>query len=258
MSQSGSNYDGRTIKSVEIAFTIIRTLQRKGRTGVTDLADELHHSKSTIHSHLKTLEEQQILVREEDGYRLSYQILDIANSVRDQLGYYQVIDDETAELAEKTGEIAQAGIEEHGRVTYLCKETGPRAVETASRVGAQQPMHATSLGKTIAAYLPRERCEEILDTHGLPKQTSNTITDREEFYDELERIRERGYGIDDEENILGLRCVAAPIMDDNENIFGAISVSGPSSRFGDERLHDELASQVLRAANVIELNTKFS
>ncbi|WP_436924223.1 IclR family transcriptional regulator [Halosimplex amylolyticum] len=248
---------GRTIRSVEIAFNIIDVLQEKGGAGVTELAEELDHSKSTIHSHLRTLEDREILVREGDGYRLSLRILDMATHVRDQVGNYDVIRSEVDTLAEETGEIAQFGIEEHGKVSYLYKTTGERGVETASRVGTQQPMYSTSLGKTILAYLPEDRTEEIVQAQAYEALTPMTITSAEELYEDLEAIRERGYGIDDEENFEGLRCVAAPVKNE-ETVLGAVSITGPSSRFTVDRIHDELSDQVQRAANVIELNTKFA
>ncbi|GAA0237591.1 IclR family transcriptional regulator [Haladaptatus pallidirubidus] len=257
MAKRNENHTGRTIQSVKIAFSIIDVAQRRENVGVTELANELGHSKSTIHSHLQTLVNQEILVPEDDGYRLSLRILDMARRVRDQVGNYDVIEKEVNELATNTNEIAQFGIEEYGRVSYLCKAMGPKAVETASRVGTQQPMYATSLGKTILAYLTTDRQEQIIANCSFERQTKNTISDAEELYDELERITERGYGIDNEENIHGLRCVAAPVQNE-DTVLGAISISGPTSRFTDDRLHSELAEQVLRAANVIELNTKFS
>ncbi|MFC7141876.1 IclR family transcriptional regulator [Halosimplex aquaticum] len=257
MTNAARNDRGRTIRSVEIAFNIIDVLQEKGGAGVTELADELDHSKSTIHSHLRTLEDREILVREGDGYRLSLRILDMATHVRDQVGNYDVIRSEVDTLAEETGEIAQFGIEEHGKVSYLYKTTGERGVETASRVGTQQPMYSTSLGKTILAYLPEERTEEIVHAQAYEALTPMTITSAEELYEDLEAIRERGYGIDDEENFEGLRCVAAPVKNE-ETVLGAVSITGPSSRFTVDRIHDELSDQVQRAANVIELNTKFA
>jgi DNA-binding IclR family transcriptional regulator len=247
----------RTIRSVEIAFSIIDVLQERTTVGVTELAEELDHSKSTVHSHLRTLEEQEVIVRENGGYRLSIRILDMARHVRDQIGNYDVIREEVEKLAEETGEIAQFGVEEYDHVTYFYKATGDQGVETASRVGKQQPMHSTALGKTILAYRPSERVEETVDNLEFTERTPYTITDREELYAELETIRERGYGIDDEENIEGLRCIAAPVRAD-ERVLGALSISGPSSRFTDERLHGELADSVTRSANVIEINTKFS
>lgn len=249
--------EGRTIQSVEIAFNIIDILQERGGAGVSELAAELGHSKSTIHSHLRTLEQRQFLVRDEEKYRLSLRTLDMARHVRDQIGNYDVIRDEVAGLADETGEIAQFGIEEHNKVSYLYKASGDRAVETASKVGTQQPMYSTSLGKAILAYLPPEQIEEVVAQTTFVSKTPKTIADAESLYEEIETIRERGYAIDDEENYAGLRCVSAPVKND-DTVLGAVSITGPSSRFTEERLHGELSEQVLRAANVIELNTKFS
>ncbi len=257
MAQSTEENGGRTIQSVDIAFNIIEFLQERGGAGVTEIATELGHSKSTVHSHLRTMENRRFVVREGDAYRLSLSVLDMAQRVRNQIGNYNVIRDEVEALAEETGEIAQFGIEEHDEVSYLYKFSGEQAVETASRVGTQQPMYSTSLGKAILAYLEREHVEEIVAKTTFRAKTHKTITDPEALFEELETIRERGYSIDDEENFAGLRCVAAPVRND-ETVLGAVSITGPSSRFTTERIHEELSELVLRAANVIELNTKFS
>ncbi|MGB9955508.1 IclR family transcriptional regulator [Haloferax prahovense] len=257
MSPQPNKRPGRTIRSVQIAFNIIDLLQEEAGIGVTRIADELGHSKSTVHSHLRTLEERRVIVREGDGYRLGLRFLNVASHVRDQIGNFDIVQKEVDSLAEETGEIVQFGVEEYGMVSYLHKAQGEHAVETLSRVGTQQPMYSTSLGKTILAYLPPERIEEIAAAMEYEPKTSNTITGPEELFEELETIREQGYGIDDEENINGLRCVSAPVKND-ETILGAISITGPSSRFTEDRLHGELADYVRSAANVIELNTKFS
>lgn len=259
MAHEAESAKGRTIRSVEIAFNIIDALQEKGGAGVTELANDLGHSKSTIHSHLRTLEDREILVRdaEADGYRVSLKILDMANHVREQVGNYEVIRSEVDTLAEATGEIAQFALEEHAKVSYLYKQTGDRGVETASRVGTQQPMYSTALGKTMLAYLPDDRAEEIVRDTEFERLTPKTIGSEEALWDDLSAIRERGYGIDDEENFDGLRCVAAPVKN-GESVLGAVSITGPSSRFTMDRIHDELSDQVQRAANVIELNTKFA
>ena len=242
---------------MQIAFSIVDLLQRDDKRTLTEIADELGYSKSTVHSHLRTLVDEEMVVPTEEGYRLSLRILDMAEHVRNQVGNYDVIENEVGALAAETEEIAQFGIEEYGRVSYLCKARGRQAVETASRVGTHQPMYSTSLGKTILTHLSEAERERIIDDCEFEPRTAKTITTPEALREELDAIRERGYGIDNEENIDGLRCVAAPVKND-EVILGAVSVSGPTSRFTDERLHGELAEQVRRAANVIELNTKFS
>ncbi|WP_408960265.1 IclR family transcriptional regulator [Natrinema sp. 74] len=257
MANTSNDETRRTIRSVEIAFTVLNTIRTNDEITVTELADELGHSKSTIHSHLRTLENQEIIVRSGNGYRLSLQVLDMANDVREQVANYDVIVEEVDELADETNEIAQFGLEEHMKVSYLYKSRGNRAVETASRAGGKQPMHSTSLGKAILAFLPPDRRETIIDNTTLTRQTPKTITDPDSLCEDLDRITERGYAIDDEENIEGLRCVAAPVRSEN-TVLGAISVTGPVSRISDDYLHGVLAESVQRAANVIELNTKFS
>ena len=247
----------RTIDSVRIACNIVQTLQEMNGAGVTELSKELGHSKSTIHSHLATLNDEQLIVKTNGTYRLSLRLLDIAEHVKESIGNYDIIVDELEKLAEETGEVAQFGILEHEHVRYLHKAKGQNGVDTASSIGNQQPLHSTGLGRAIMAYLPRARVDEIIADVGLPAKTAATITSREELYAELERTRERGYAVDDEENIHGLRCIAAPVRD-GEDIFGALSISGPSSRFRGERLAEELPMMAQRAANVIELNTKFS
>lgn len=257
MSNIPNENTGRTIRSVEITLNIIDILQSEGDVGVTMLAEELGHSKSTIHSHLHTLERNELIVADDDGYRLSLQILDMANQVRDQVGNYDVIKQEVDKLAKETEEIAQFGLEEHGKLIYLYKAVGEQSVETASKEGTQQPLYSTALGKTILACSPPKHVDEFLENTTLRPKTPNTITEEEEFRKEMDRIRERGYGLDDEENISGLRCVAAPVSD-NQHVLGAVSITGPSSRFSIDYIHENLADHALSAANVIELNTKFA
>jgi len=257
MSQDTNDLNRRRIQSVEIAFDIIDALGERRGIGVTELADELGHSKSTVHSHLQTLVDREMVTRDQDGYRLSLYILDMATRVRDQFGNYDIIQDAADELAEDTGEIIHFAVMERGSIAYLYKSTGEKAVETKSRVGTTQPLHSTSLGKAILSQLPAERLEEVVGSIEFESFTPNTITTADELYEELETVGEQGYAIDDEENIEGVRCIGAPITD-GSTVYGAISISGPSSRQSLDRLHDELAERVRNAANIIELNTKFS
>lgn len=247
----------KTVQAADISCQIIQALKELNGAGVTELSQHLQYSKSTIHSHLATLKENQFVVKDGIEYRLSLQFLNIGSYVRDQFKNYNIIKKELDKLAQETGEVAQFAIEEHGMVTYLYKATGKEGVSTASRIGTKQPMHSTSLGKSILAHMSDDQIKTIVDKHGLPPKTNNTITDQNELYDELQLTRERGFAVDDEENVAGLRCVSSSVMNDG-TIFGAVSVSGPSSRIEDELFLEKLPSQVIRTANVIELNSQFS
>lgn len=79
-----------------------------------------------------------------------------------------------------------------------------------------------------------DHIDAIIDRHGLPAVTENTITTEAELKEELTTIAQRGYAIDDEERVKGMRCVAAPITDESNDPIGAISVSGPTNRFNDD------------------------
>jgi DNA-binding IclR family transcriptional regulator len=249
--------DPRTVQAVHKAVAIIELLQERNGMGVTELSAELDLSKATVHHHLSTLMEHELVVQQESMYRLSLRHLDFGETVKSRLGYYDVVTQELDDIAGETGELAQFATEEHGRAVYLYKARGEKAVQTASTIGKREYLHCISLGKAILAHLPEERVDEIVDKHGLERFTPQTISSRDELYERLERVRERGYAIDDEEKIEGLRCVAAPVLSDSD-VLGAVSISGPSSRMRGERFEEELPEVVQRSANVIEINAKFT
>lgn len=247
----------RTVQAVENALDIINVLEDKTEAGVTEIAAELGRSKGTVHSHLVTLLENEYVVKNDDTYQLSLKFLELGESVTNEIAGYNIIKQEIDELAEKSGELAQVATHEHGRAVYLYKTAGPNAVQTASSPGKREFLHCISLGKAMLAYMSEERVKKIITQHGLPACTENTITAREDLFDELSDIRDRGYAFDREEKIKGIRCVAAPIQNNNK-IFGAVSISGPSTRMEGDLYHQELPNMVTRSANVIEINTKFA
>ena len=249
---SMTQQDRWKVQAVEISCRILEALERVETAGVTELADELDYSKSTIHSHLNTLSEERLVVKVDGQYGLGLRVMGMAERVKSHIGNYDTVKEEVEKLARATGEVAQFGLEEHGKITYLYKRKSDQGVETASRIGETQDIHCTGLGKAALSSMPNDRVRRILDEQGMAKKTRNTITDRDEFFDELERSRERGYVVDNEENVKGIRCVASPV--NWGAMYSAVSVTGPVSSLRGE---DELAEQVRHAANVIEVNSRF-
>lgn len=247
----------RTVQAVQTTLGIIEALRERDAAGVTELAAELDRSKGTIHSHLATLMENEYVTKEDDTYRLSLRYLELGEAVKEQIMGYDIIRDEVDDLAAKTGELAQFATIEHGQAVYIYKSAGENAVQTASSTGKREYLHCISLGKAMLAYMPEERVTAIIDQHGMPAYTDQTITSYEELQRELQQVRENSYAFDEEEKIEGIRCVAAPVRASGE-IFGAVSVSGPSTRMEGELYRDELPDEVVRSANVIEINTKFA
>lgn len=246
------------IKTAQTTFTIIEEVKRRNGATVTELTGELDLSKSSIHNYLSTLERDGYLVKNGNVYRTGLRFLDLGGHARRNEQIYDVAKDEVDALAEETGELANLLVEEHGRGVYLHRAHGGDAVQTDSYIGQRVYLHNTALGKSILAHLPRERVTEIIDQHGMPETTENTITDRGELFDELETVREQGVAFDDEARVKGLRCVAVPIVNNDDVVEGAISVSGPTSRFREQLFREELPERLKSLSNVVELNITYT
>lgn len=246
------------VKAAETTFRIVDALKTLDQPTVTEIADYLGIPKSTTHDHLSTLVSLEFVVKTENRYRLGARFLEYGGYTRENMKVYRVARPVIERLADETGEHANLLIEEHGRGIFLYKAKGDNAVDLDTHPGMRVPLQTTALGKAILANLPRSKVEEIIDRHGLPKVTENTITDEEALYEELANIRERGYAIDRAERVEGMRCIAAPIKDREDQVLAAISVSVPMSRMSDDQFSEELPRDVLSAANVIEVNMTYS
>jgi DNA-binding IclR family transcriptional regulator len=225
--------------------------------GVTDLARELDLPRSTVFNHLKTLEEGEYVVNEGGQYRLGCRFLELGAKARDYHEIYEAARGEVNRLAEETGEISALLIEEHGLGVFLHRAEGEGSIPIDSYTGQRIFLHGAALGKAILAGLPEHRIEEIVERRGLPALTDNTITDRAELTEELDTITGTGVAFDDQEQLDGLRSVAAPIHD-GETVLGSVSLAGPASRLHDERFREEFPAKITDAANAIELNLTYS
>jgi len=246
------------VKAAKISLEIVEVLRERNGAGVSEIARAVDKPTSTVHDHLQTLEQEEYLVKEDTQYHVSTRFLQLGNQARSRKKVFEIAQPEVDELAEKTGEHSNLMIEEHGLGVFLYKARGPDAVQLDTHAGMRVPLQTTALGKTIMAFRPRSEVESYLDRHGLPEVTERTITDREELFETLDQVRERGYAYDDEERVKGMRCLAAPITDQDDRAIAAVSVSGPKSRMQGDRFSEEIPEQILRSANVIEVNLTYS
>ena len=247
----------RTLKTVRRAFDVVQALQRLDGAGVTEVAEELDISKSSAYNYLGTLRENQYVVKEDDTYRLSYQFLHIGEYVRGQSTIYRHGREELDILAHETGRYVHLATEQHGLGVNLYKVRGEEAIGSRyqqSKLQRPDYLHFSATGKAILAHLSRERVEWILEEYGLVRKTANTITDPDELFAELERTRERGYSVNDEEEIEGIGAVGAPILDQQGDVLGSVSVSGPAHRMRQPEYRERLVESVTDTANAIEVN----
>lgn len=242
------------VRTTEKTLQIIEELKQQDGSRVTDLADEMDMGASAVHNHLSTLQEYGYVVKRGDEYRLGLKFLELGGYTRNQEVAYKVAEPEIERLAEETGELVNLMTEDQGMGVYLKRSKGKDAVDIDTYAGKRVHLHTTALGKAILAHTPDERVDEIVDYHGLPGFTEHTITDREELETVLERVRDRGYALDDGERLQGLRCVAAPIKGGEDRAIGAISISAPANRLKNHQFEEEFPELIRGAANVVELN----
>ena len=245
------------IGAVGRTLDVLELLREQRATSLSTVASELGMSKSTAHRHLRTLEGRGYLVEGEAGFRLGLKFLDLGESAKRERPAYRLAGTKVAELADEIDERVQFMVEEHGRAIYVHQESGPHAVEADTYPGKRVPIHASAAGLAVLAELPGERVDDIVARHGLDEITPKTITDRELLDRTLETVRERGYSLNDQGIIEGLRAVGAPVLGPDGRVIGGLSISGPLNRMGDERLDDQLLGLLLGATNELELNIAY-
>lgn len=242
------------IQSDEKLFDIIECLGTRSAMGVTDIATTVDMSKGNVHAHLRSLENRGYVVNEGGKYRLGLEFLRYGIKARDSYDEYELIEKKVTHLAEKTGERVWAHVEENGKAYYLCGAIGEHPVQPPVQVGERIHLHQIAGGKVILACYPDERVQEIIDQHGLPARTENTITDPDELFEELDQIEERGYAFNKEESVEGLHSVAAPIQGPDGTVYGSLSIPGPANRLTGETLKTKLPELLLGAVNELEIN----
>lgn len=248
---------GGLIGATETSFGIVEHLRTNGTAGVSEVATALDVSKSTAHNHLQTLARLGYVIQTDDGYGLSLKFLDLGDHARKRHALYHASISEMDDLVEAVGERGQVMVEENGRGVYIYQVKTEQGVQTDSHIGTTVDLHTTAVGKSYLAFCDEAARDRLL-ADNLSELTSNTISDRETLLDELEAIRERGHAFNDEERITGMRAVGAPILSDDDSVLGAISVSGPTTRFKGEWYRQEVPEMVMQAARIIGIRATYS
>lgn len=247
---------GAGIKSNETLFSIIERLQRSEGAGVTEISNDLNISKSTVHGHLVTLLKHGFATKRGQQYHLGLEFFKYGQHVRSEIDIFQAGTFAVDRLEQMTGEMAWLTTHENGRVMYIYGRSGENDINPNTLLGTWVHMHYNSGGKAILAYLSEERIDEIVDQHGLPSRTSNTITSRKRLHKECEQIREQGYALNLSEDLNGIHAIGIPLLFNGE-IQGALSVAGPAHRLPKKRCEGEVFDQLRAATDEIELNLAY-
>ena len=229
-------------QSVEKALQIIEVMSKsRGAMRLSDISTEVGLPSSTIIRFLNSLMGYNYVNQDRETlkYSLSLKFCYIASKVSSQISLRDVIRPFLIELSEKCGESACLAIVEDLMMTYIDVVDGPdNMLKTMQRIGKRAPLHSTGVGKLILQEFDATEVDKFIQERGLPSLTPNTITTKEVLIEELIKIKQQGYALDNEECELGARCVAAPLRDYTGKIIACISISGPISRVTNEKMRE--------------------
>ena len=227
------------VQSLTRGLSILEALaQAEGGLTLTDVATRVGLAPSTAHRLLGTLQRMGYVFQagELAHWYVGLQSCTVGASFLSARDWVAQSHPYMRRLMEQAGETANLAILDGTEAVFIdqvqCKET----MRTIVRIGSRVPLHASGVGKAIFATLQNEQIDAIFKVNGLPRITENTITSPETMWASLRVIRQRGFSFDDEEHLVGTRCVASSIYDEHGEALGAISLAGPVSRLPDVRI----------------------
>lgn len=241
------------VQSVDRALTILELLSGYNEgLGITDISNKIDLHKSTVHRLLGTLIYKEFVVQdsETNKYKVSLKLYELGAKRVEDADIINASKPYTKALMESLNEVVHLVIRDKNDIIYIDKVDADNTIRMASSIGKRNPMYCTSVGKAMLAFMPEEEVSRVWDNSKIEKLTYKTIVDFDRFKEELKKIKENGYAVDEEENELGVRCIGAPVFNLNGEIEGAISISGPANRVIKDKVED-YAKEVKKYADLI-------
>jgi IclR family transcriptional regulator, acetate operon repressor len=227
------------VQSVDRALLIIETLAEDDEGyRLTDLAIRTGLSPSTVHRLLTTLEKRRFVQfdRGESTWHIGAQSFAIGATFARRRNFVTQALPYLRKLRDQTRETANLAVVDDGAMVVLTRVESREIMRSVTKVGGRVPMVASGLGKALLATYSEQDVFAIIQRDGMPRLTSKSIVRAGELCKSLHDIRRQGYSVDDEEALIGLRCVSAVVYDDCSEPLAAISVSGKASRVPNDRL----------------------
>jgi IclR family acetate operon transcriptional repressor len=237
------------VPAVDRAVRVLWTLASHGEHSLSELSRELGVPKSTLSSLLATLEEQTLVERDPGSrrFRLGRGIAELAiAAAAARVDVRDAARPQLERLAELSGETAILHVRSGEDTVIAERVEPPHQLKVVAPLGHRLPAFAGSVAKVLLAALPEEQAEAIVRARPLPVFTPRSIVDPDAYLEEIARARRRGYGIENEEYLVGVRAVSAPVLDREGETLGTVSIVGVGARIAG-RVR-ELAEAVVAAA----------
>ena len=242
------------VQSIDRVLDIIEALsfQPHGML-LKDLSAAVGLHVSTTHRLLVALVSRGYVQKniETGKYRLTVRLFEVGNRAIGGINLVSLSRPYLERLAAEIGETVHLVARNDDEVVYLYKEDRRESIiHMASFIGLRSPMYCTAVGKSILSHLPDTEVRAIWDRSIIKPRTQNTIVNYDEFIKHLQKARELGWAIDNEENEVGVVCIGAPIIDFTNAPIGAISISAPAARMT-SAICESCAQKVMASTSAI-------
>lgn len=251
MKKDKSDY---AIQTVEHALDVLEQfLENADEIGVTELSNRLNLPKNNVFRLLATLESRNYIEQDKfsDGYRLGPKNIELGLAVVKRMRLHRQSRPVLEALVRDCDETSDIAILRGSHIFYLDAVESNHPVRVVPRIGILLPAYCTAAGKVLLAGSTYMVQKHYLAVEDFKQNTPKTITDRNEFINQLGNIAIQDYALEDEELDVEVRGVAAPIRDYTMGVIGALSIFGPTVRFSKARMDDELVPLVKKAAEEI-------
>lgn len=227
-----------TVQSVDRSLSILEVLSDyENGLGITEISNKVNLHKSTVHRLLATLIYKGYVQQNEENnnYELTLKLFELGNKKVEKMNIVTASKPYLQEMMSKTNEVVHLVIREGTEIVYIAKVESQNVIRMHSRIGMRKPVYCTAVGKSMLAYMPEDEIEKIWRNSDIKKSTEDTIIDFEKFKENLKLVKQRGYATDEQENEIGIRCVAVSILNYKGEVCGAISISGSIISFTEEK-----------------------
>lgn len=228
----------QSVRAVERALDILLCFTHEEPTrSLTQIAESIHMSKTTVHRLLATLESKRFITRDKVSgfYRLGFRFIEMASLVLQDVDLHRWAHPYLKTLSEECGETVDLSILDGSHVIYLDVIESPQRVKLAAAIGQRLPALFTASGKALLAYIPEDQVRTIIDRN-LHENNDREPASIPDILADLKLTAERGYAIAEQEYEKDINAVAAPIFDTDNHPIASIAIVGPSFRFTKDRL----------------------
>jgi DNA-binding IclR family transcriptional regulator len=241
-----------SVKSADRALAILDAVADRGSLRFNELVSLLGLPRSSAHGLLQTLVDRGWLDLDPDTrrYTIGLKAWHVGQAYTGHGDLVAIAGPVMDGLARDVGETVQLARLDGIECVYIAISESVHPMRLASTVGARLLAHSTGIGKALLAQLEPDEAGQLLRSRPLPSFTANTVTDPDELDALIAQARTRGFALDDEELLVGCRCVAVPLTDDGHGLVTALSVTAPTARCGPDWPADVLGGLQTAAAIV--------